>query len=510
VLDNYTLEAKKINKTFKGTQAIKEVSFSLRKGEILGLVGENGAGKTTVIKVIGGVEKKDSGSLALESKEYSPQNVQDAVKQGVTIVYQEQQVVLPLTVAENIYLGRLNNFKKCGVLQWKTLYKETEKLIQIIGAKFLPNDKLSNLSYSERKLVDFIRAISSHPKVLLVDEITAILSGDQAKIIMRFLKELSNQGTSIIYVSHRLEEIFYLCKKVIVMKDGNVVAEIKTGHSNPEHLSSLMVGRKIGNRFDIFNEKRNKYDFKEQEKILSVSALEKDPYFSNISFELHKKEILGFAGLEGCGSEQILKSIAGIIRPDGGDCYIDCDGKLEDIASINDAINKGIAYVPKERSVEGLILILSIEFNITLPILRKLKKKIFLFLDHENIKNKAKKIIEELQIKAPGLKSTCQNLSGGNQQKVVLAKWLVNNPRILILNDPTRGIDVGAREAIYRLLKRLTDKGISLIIYSNELSELLGMCDNLIALKEGQISASWNLAGQKNLVTEEEVVRSIL
>jgi len=345
---------------------------------------------------------------------------------------------------------------------------------------------------------------------LLVDEITAILSGDQAKIIMRFLKELSNQGTSIIYVSHRLEEIFYLCKKVIVMKDGNVVAEIKTGHSNPEHLSSLMVGRKIGNRFDIFNEKRNKYDFKEQEKILSVSALEKDPYFSNISFELHKKEILGFAGLEGCGSEQILKSIAGIIRPDGGDCYIDCDGKLEDIASINDAINKGIAYVPKERSVEGLILILSIEFNITLPILRKLKKKIFLFLDHENIKNKAKKIIEELQIKAPGLKSTCQNLSGGNQQKVVLAKWLVNNPRILILNDPTRGIDVGAREAIYRLLKRLTDKGISLIIYSNDLSERLGMCDNLIALKEGQISASWNLAGQKNLVTEEEVVRSIL
>ena len=479
-MDKKILRLENITKTFPGTLALDKVSFDLNVGEVHALVGENGAGKSTLIKIISGIHQPDFGEIYLNGKLVNLKNTFFAQQHGIAAIYQEPTIFPDLSVAENVFMGHQECSQITKRINWKKMYKDTEKLLESLGVNLNPRTKVRNLSAAEQQLVEIVKALSLNSQILIMDEPTSALTLNEVKDLFGIIKRLKSSGTSIIFISHRIEEIFEIADRVTVLRDGHYVGNNNISTVTVDELIRMMVGRTLSDMFP-------KRFVERGEPILKVEALNKERQFYGVTFELHKGEILGFSGLIGAGRSELARAIFGLESPDSGKIFV--NGEQVHIRNPRIAMKHGVVYLPEDRQHQGLILLMSITNNITLPILDQFAK--MGLLDTGKEIRVAKKYADMLDVRASGLWKNVLELSGGNQQKVVLAKWLATNPRILILDEPTRGIDVGTKAAVHRFMSELVSQGIGIMMISSELPEILGMSDRIIVMCEGRITAEF-------------------
>lgn len=481
-MQDYILEVENISKSFPGVKALDSVSFKIKKGEVHALVGENGAGKSTLMKILNGNYRKDQGVIKIDGKEVDIQNPNDAKANGISIIFQELNLVSLLSIAENIYIGRLP--KKHGLVDWKKLYNDTKEALSRVGYDIDPKTKIGTLSVAQRQMIEIARALSyPSTKILLMDEPTATLTTKETDILFDVVRSLKKQGISVIFISHKLEELFEICDTLTVIRDGQVIETMPIEGLTKDDVTTKMIGREITN---IYPKRENVVS---DEVVLKVEGLSHKNVYKNISFELKKGEVLGLAGLVGAGRTEIARGIFGIDYRDGGDIYV--NGEKVKVNNPADAIKHGICYLSEDRKAEGLMGNMSVMLNISAANVEKLltngiisKKK------EEEI---SQELVEALKVKTPNLEQIVFNLSGGNMQKVVLAKWLNTNVDIFIFDEPTRGIDVGAKYEIYQLINKLVEQGKSVIMISSELPEVMGMSDRVLVIRRGEISASLDI-----------------
>lgn len=471
----YILKMNKITKIFPGTKALNAVDFSLKKGTLHALMGENGAGKSTLMKILAGIHRPDEGEIVYDGKKIIIETPSKALKLGIAMIHQELMPVLEMTVAENIFLGRepLNK----GLLDYKILNRQTKELLDYIGMDVEPTTKMKKLKVSEMQLVEIAKAVSYDSKIIIMDEPTSAITDREVEKLFVIIKELVSKGKSIIYISHKIDEIFRISDFITVLRDGDYIETVKTSEIAVDQLIKLMVGREL---IDIYPRRNSK----KGNIMLSVKGLTHQKKFHDISFDLKEGEILGISGLMGAGRTEVMESIFGLRKLDAGDIFI--NGKKVKIRKPIDAINNGLAFVTEDRKYEGLSLPLSVKHNMTISALDKFSKNGIISRTHEN--EVVDEQIKSLRIKTPNSKTAVKALSGGNQQKVVIGKWILTNPKILILDEPTRGIDIGAKTEIYKLMNKFVEKGYGIIMISSELPEVLGMSDRIIVFYEGHIS----------------------
>lgn len=481
--DQVILQAIQVSKFFPGIRALDGVDFILKQGEIHGLVGENGAGKSTFVKILGGVYRKDSGEIRLNASKFEPNSVYESSQKGISIIHQESAIVPDLTVAENILLNELTDYGRV-LLNWKRLFSIAAKWMKELGLEIDPKLRAGVLPVGQQKLVELVKALCTGPNVLIVDEITASLDAEEEELLFtNLLRFVKGKGVSVIYISHRLREIFDYCDVVTIFKDGKAVTTKRTDETNIEELSNLMVGRELKQkgyyRTDYEDKRFNDHP------LLKVKDLSLSGAYENVSFDIRKGEILGIGGLSDAGHQGLALTLFGILHPERGSIHL--QNEEIHLQSPADAINHGIGYVPRDRELEGLVLIHSISDNISLPILDRLS----LLMGTMSFRKKnsiAEEYFRRLRIRARNVDAPCMSLSGGNRQKVVLAKWLASGVKILILNYPTRGVDVGAKQEIYELMQNLTQRGVSIIMVSDELPELIAMSDTVLIMRMGRIA----------------------
>lgn len=470
------LEMKHITKEFPGVKALDDVSLELNAGEVLALVGENGAGKSTLIKILSGAYTPDDGEIFLNGEKLEHITPISAIKNGISVIYQELNNVDQITVAENIFLGSLPRSGPLKTVDYKALRQNAQKVLDEVGLKVDPFTPLEKLSIAQKQLVEIAKALSKDIKILVMDEPTAALNNKEIAIMFGLIRELTAKGIGILYVSHRMEEIFELSDRVMVMRDGQNVAAMPTNEVDAQQLISLMVGREIKDLYP------KRLPVKE-EICFSVQGLTTDR-IHDISFDVKKGEIVGLFGLMGCGRTEIAEAIFGAVSRKSG--VMTLDGKEISPKSPHAAKKEGIGYIPADRKQDGLMLIHSVGRNMTISVLEKIKKNRLLNKRKENAL--VSEWIERLAVKTPSANTAINSLSGGNQQKVVLAKWLAIDPKLLILNEPTRGIDVGSKQEIYRLMNELSEQGIGIIMISSDLSEVMGMSDRIAVVCNGRIT----------------------
>lgn len=468
------LEMKNITKRFPGVLALDNVSMELYRGEILALLGENGAGKSTLMKILAGAYIPDSGKIYLNGKELEVSSPKEMLKKGVAVVYQELNYYNDLSIAENIFIQNLPKGKLGGV-DFEQLYKKTETILKKVGLNYDPRTLVSNLSVAEKQMIEIAKAISKEAKVLVMDEPTSSLNEAETENLFALLREMTKNGISVIYISHKMSEIFALTDRVEVLRDGCYVGTVRTNETNVDELVSMMVGRTITDMYP-------KKEISLGRTILEVKNLRADR-INNVSFQIRAGEIVGLFGLMGSGRTEIAEMIFGKKKIHGGTVLI--DGEEVHIEKPSDAIKAGIGYVPRERKQEGLVLTASLGENIAYASLKELGK--YGFMQRKKEKQTVLGWIEKLRIKAPGWKVCINSLSGGNQQKAVIAKWLQRKPKVLILNEPTRGIDVGAKVEIYRLMEELCQQGMAILVISSEMPEIMGIADKIVIVHEGSI-----------------------
>lgn len=466
------LSIKNITKTYPGVVALDNASIDIEEGEIHALIGENGAGKSTLIKTITGAIKPDSGEIIYKGSSYSEMNPVLTRSLGIEAIYQEFNLAPSLTVAENIFLG--SKVDNSPILDRKKLNKEAQKVLSIFNMDISPRTEVRDLSVACMQLVEIAKAVARNAKLLIMDEPTAPLTDNEVDALFGLVNELKKQGVTIIYISHRLEELFRITDKVTVMRDGKVITTRVTKDFTKDELIYQMVGRELKETFPPRNVTYG-------DVILEVKNM-CSPDVDNISFKLHKGEVLGLAGLVGAGRTELARLIFGADPKDSGEVYI--DGQKAEIKSPKQAVKYGIGLVAEDRKAQGVLLKMSIRWNITIPILKELSNGLVINKKKEN--ECVEKYKQSLNIKAPSAEQTVGNLSGGNQQKVALGKWLASDTKILIFDEPTRGIDVGAKQEIYQLINTLAKQGVGIIIISSEMEEILGMSDRLIVLAEGR------------------------
>lgn len=471
------LSVRNITKTYPGVIALQNISMDFKKGEIHALVGENGAGKSTLIKVIAGAVSVDKGHVYFEGELQEIQEPLERRKLGIEVIYQEFNLIPELSIAENIFLGSYPGGLVC--VNREKIVKDTQALLDELGLGYLnPKSPVKNLSVAYMQMIEIAKAIARHAKFIIMDEPTAPLTANEVKILYSIVDKLKREGVTILYISHRLEEVFDLADRVTVFRDGRKIETLNITDTCQDELIRLMVNRETSETFPDRN-----YHNKDLLPLLEVNNLY-GRGVRNVSFKLHKGEILGLGGLVGAGRTETAKIIFGANKMWKGSIF--GEGKELHITSPRDAVQCGIAYVSEDRKQEGVLLTLSVKENIVLPILKKISMGLVVRSAMED------KIVEEqrsrLRIKTPSTEQLVKNLSGGNQQKVVLAKWLASDCKILILDEPTRGIDVGAKQEIYLLMNQLAESGIGIIMISSEMDELIGMSDRIIVLHEGKIS----------------------
>ncbi len=477
------IELLHITKTFYGVKALDDVSLSFRRGEVHAVVGENGAGKSTIMKILGGLYFADSGEIYIDGTRRHINSVSDAVKNGVGVVYQELHLMPELTVAENIYLHDLP--AKGAFLDKKTMNKKAQALLDGMQVDIKATDPIGLLSVSQQQMVEIAKALSHDSDVVIMDEPTAALNVKEVEALYNIVRKLKALGKTVIYISHRLKEIFDISDRVSVLRDGHYIATCETKDITQDKLVAMMVGREIS---QYFTTAEHPYG----ETILEVRNLSKEGMFSDISFELHKGEILGFAGLMGCFREEIVKSLYGLVRPDSGEVILDGETVMNAKRNVNalatplKAIKHGIGYVTEDRKSAGIFALMTVRENITISILRKLSKLGI-------IRSSAEQELLELYTEKMNMKYSryyqrINSLSGGNQQKFLLARTLVTNCRVLIMLEPTRGIDVGAKAEIYALLEDLAKNGMAIIIVSSELPEIMGNCHRTLVVFQGKLT----------------------
>ena len=468
------LEAKAISKSFFGVPAIKDVELYVKKGEVHALIGENGAGKSTLMKIIIGAQPYDSGNMIFKGESYKPSAPIDAIKKGISMIHQEISLAPNMSVIENIWLGREE--VKGGFVDFSLMKKKTENLLNELGLDIDPGIKVENLSVAKQQMVEIARAVSYNSDLIIMDEPTSALTERETRKLFEIIRMLKSKGVSTIIITHRMEELFEISDTVTVFRDGRYVGMYPIEEITQEKLVSLMVGRKVTNLFP-------KETAEIKETILKVENYSKKGVFENVSFEVRKGEILGVAGLMGAGRSEVMEAIFSGEKVDSGQLYI--DGKKVDFRSPRDAIKNGMAMVTEDRKLTGLALGRSSGENISICNLDKYSHSGFINKIKE--KEDIKKMISALSIRLSDPNQLVKSLSGGNQQKVIIAKWLLTEPRILILDEPTRGIDVGAKAEIHRLISELACKGVAIIMISSELPEVIGMSDRIMVMHEGKV-----------------------
>ena len=474
----------KIDKRFPGVQALKDVSIQIGPGEVVGLIGENGAGKSTLMKILSGVYQPDSGAILIAGMPTRLANAADANRKGIGMVFQEQSLLPNLTVGENIYLGNEAQFTQYGIVNWKALYAAAQRQLEKVKVDVEPRMRAEDLSFAARQMVELAKALTLEEHaaghlVILLDEPTSVLERIEIEILFARVRALKSRA-SFIFISHRLEEVLQLSDRIYVMKDGAVVAELPAADASITMLHHLMVGRTL--QAEYYREPLQK-PFREQISLESDGLMLGNAY-RDISFKLHSGEILGIAGVIGSGREELTRTLAGFAPHDRG--RLSVAGREVRLTTPAEAVDCGIGYIPRERRVEGLVLFLSVAANITLADLASLTS--YGLIDAGEERRLAKTWVDRLNIRTPGMNTLCLNLSGGNQQKVVLAKWLNAKARILILDHPTRGLDVGAKEDVYELVRAVTAEGMAIILTSDTLEETIGLSHTVLVMRDGEIT----------------------
>ena len=469
------LTMKGITKSFPGVRALDGVNFEVRKGEVHALMGENGAGKCRLMKVLTGIYKKDSGTITYEGKEVEFHNTREAQSAGVVIVHQELNMLGHLTVAQNIFIGR--EFKKGIRIDDKKMNEEAKKLFDRLNINIDPTETMSNLTVGKQQMCEIAKAISHDAKVIIFDEPSAALTEAEIEELFKIIKDLRKQQLGIVYISHRMDEIKVITDRVTVMRDGTYVGTLITEDCTKNDIINMMVGRVI-----YEDPKEHSMVPEGAPVVLKVEHLNAGKMVQDVSFELHKGEILGFSGLMGAGRTETARAIFGADPKESGDIYI--NGQKVTINTPEDAVKSGIGYLSEDRKGYGIVVQKTVAENSTMATLEKYTKG--LFIDKKAEKDVAQKYVESLATKTPSVDQLVVNLSGGNQQKVVIAKWLVRNCDILIFDEPTRGIDVGAKNEIYKLMNKLAEEGKAIIMISSEMTEILRMSDRIVVMCEGK------------------------
>lgn len=470
------IEMRGIDKSFGGNAVLKSAGFLLDDGEIHALMGENGAGKSTLMKILTGVYTKDAGTVIVDGQEVCYNNPQEAEKAGIVFIHQELNVLFDLTVEENMFLGKeiKNAF---GICDKKAMRKKVKEILDLLGVKIDPSQTMDQLSIGQQQMIEIAKALMVEAKVLIMDEPTAALTQSETEVLFKVVRSLKEKGVSIVYISHRMEEIFELCDRITVLRDGEYVGTENIADIDLDHVVQMMIGRTIGERFP-------KRESHVGEEVLRVEGLSSSKLFHDIHFDVKAGEVLGVSGLMGAGRTEIMQAIFGNIPLDSGKIFV--EGKEVKIKNPRQAIAAGIGFITEDRKVEGLLLEKSIAENIEITNLGKVANGFV--LNKEKQSAIVKRGIEEFKIRCFGPDHECGNLSGGNQQKVVLAKWVYTDPKILILDEPTRGVDIGAKKEIYTIINEMAAKGVAVIMVSSELPEVLGMSDRIAVVHEGKIT----------------------
>jgi inositol transport system ATP-binding protein len=472
---DYMLEMIDITKEFPGVKALDGVQLKVKKGTVHALMGENGAGKSTLMKILIGIYTPDSGKIIFDGEELKFSNIKNALDKGISMIHQELSPIPNMTVAENIFLGREPSYKFTGWVKKKELEEKTRKLFEKLEIDIDPNVKMSELSIANTQMVEIAKAISYNSKLIIMDEPTSAITEKEVHHLFKIIRSLKKEGVSIIYITHKMDELAQITDEVTVLRDGKYIGTKSSDQITKDELIEMMVGRELNQIF-------HKQQVEIKEVALSVKQLSKKGKFENISFEVRKGEIVGFAGLMGSGRTEVLESVFGITPPDSGEIYI--HGEKVNIRSTRDAIKYGMGLLTEDRKLTGLFLPLSVQDNmITVTIDQYTKGG---FLNEKKIQDDCQRLSSQLAIKTPSLQQIIKNLSGGNQQKALIARWLLQDPDILFLDEPTRGIDVGAKSEIYNLIFELAKKGKAIVVVSSELPEILGLSDRIIVMHEGR------------------------
>jgi ribose transport system ATP-binding protein len=480
------LKMEKISKSFPGVLALDEVDLEVYKGEVLALVGENGAGKTTLMEILNphpaptGFYKQDSGRIFLKGKEIHPKNPGDARSMGISFIHQHFNLAPNLTVAENIFLGREpTRFSVLKIVNKDLMRRKTSEILNALGVDMSPDILVDNLGVAQRQSVEIAKALSYDSSLIIMDEPTSVLDRDETGRLFDIVRKLKSRGISIIFITHRLEEVFDIADRIVVLRDGKRIGELKVKEANIDTVVKMMVGREL-------------ITFPKQpvsigEVILEVKGLSRGDNVRDISVKLHKGEILGIAGMVGAGRTEMARTLFGIDKKDSGQIFI--DSREIKIGSPEDALKAGLGLVPEDRQLQGLILLMAVRENITLSSLRSISR--WGMINKSKEREVSHYYVSKLSIQTPDIDSPVKGLSGGNQQKVVLAKWLALNPKVLILDEPTRGIDVGTKMDVHALISEIAQQGIGIIMISSEMPEILGMSDRIIVMADGRITGEF-------------------
>jgi ribose transport system ATP-binding protein len=490
--EDVILEFNNISKIFLTSKALTDVSFSLKKGEVHALLGENGAGKSTLLKILSGVFRPDKGEIVYKGSPINIRNPFMAKKFGINLVHQELQLVPELTVGKNIFLGCEPLNKLTRTINWENLYRRSAEILKKLDTEFSSKEYIKNLSTAQMQMVEIAKALQHNSAILALDEPTSSLTSREIEKLFEIIRLLKQDGTTIIYVSHRLEEVFEIADRATILRDGRYIGTYNLKETDKPMLVRLMVGREVTNLMKAERDQAG------GERVLEVQNLYVKNKCHNINFFVRKGEILGIAGLVGSGRTETVRAIFGADKGVTGELFV--NGKKVRIKTPSDAIKNGIFLIPEDRKLQGFVPILSNKSNISLSSLTKFIR--IGILQHQKIKQNAQNYIEKLKINPPGIEVMTRNLSGGNQQKVVLAKCLSSTAKIMIFDEPTRGIDIGAKAEIHKLMERLVGEGCSIIMISSELPEIIEMSDRILIMHEGTINGELS-AGE---ITEEKIL----
>jgi inositol transport system ATP-binding protein len=475
----YILKMENITKAFPGVVALNNVVLKVRKGTVHALMGENGAGKSTLMKILIGIYTPDSGTITYKDEKVTIASTNIALNMGISMIHQELSPIPYMTVAENIFLGR-EPVNRYGLINKKKMVENTKALFAKLELHINPNSLMKELSIANTQMVEIAKAISYDSSLIIMDEPTSAITEKEVDHLFKIIRSLKEDGVSIIYITHKMDEVFKISDDITVFRDGCHIQTIPAAETNKEGLISMMVGRELSNIFP-------KEDAEIGDVILSVRNITRKGKFQNVSFDLHKGEILGFAGLMGAGRTEVMECIFGIEKCEEGEICI--NNKKVDIKTPQDSIKQGMALLTEDRKLTGILSVLSVKDNMVLASIDKYRKG--MFLNKKEINCVCEKEKEKLEIKTPSIEQMIKLLSGGNQQKVLISRWLLTSPEILILDEPTRGIDVGAKAEIHRLMSKLAQEGNAIMMISSELPEVLGMSDRVIVMHEGRISGEF-------------------
>jgi ABC-type sugar transport system ATPase subunit len=474
------LDVKKVSKEFPGVKALDTVDLQLEKGEVHALIGENGAGKSTLIKILAGVYTKDSGEILFDGNPVEIHTPADSLNLGIKVVFQELSLIPHMSVGENVFLESFP-LKKNKTIDWDTLYGETKEILDTIGLDLNPKTKVYNLTVSQQQMVEISRALSHEAKVIIMDEPTSALTPNEVDHLFNVIRKLKERGIGILYVTHKLEEVMAICERVTVLRDGNLISSRMVSETTNDELVTDMVGRAIKTLFPRSHTGKG-------EVVLEVKALSTEKKLRDVSFKVRAGEVVGIFGLLGAGRTELAKAMFGLDAVQGGSISI--EGQELKLSSTSQSTKMGLGYLTEDRKGEGLILQMSVSQNITLPSLEDISSAGFIKRKEES--RRSQEFVDAFSIKTPSLRQKVMYLSGGNQQKVLLARWLMKKLKVIILDEPTRGIDVGAKAEIHRLIDELASQGLAVVVMTSEMPELLGVSDHIIVMCNGRITGEFD------------------